>query len=217
MSGGDIGAPLGAELSRDEIRHYSRHLIIPEIGSDGQRKLKGARVLLVGAGGLGSPAAQYLAASGVGTIGLVEDDTVDMSNLQRQVLYTADDVGHPKLDRAVARLRAMNPHITVVPHAARLAADNALALVEQYDLVLDGTDNFATRYLINDACVLGGKPNVYASVYRFEGLLSVFNLGDGPCYRCLYPAPPPPGFAPSCAEGGVFGVLPGTMGVLQAA
>ena len=217
MTGGVVRAPLGANLSRDEIRHYSRHLIIPEIGSDGQRKLKGARVLLVGAGGLGSPAAQYLAASGVGMIGLVEDDTVDMSNLQRQVLYTADDVGRPKLDSAVARLRAMNPHITVVPHAARLTADNAMALVSQYDLVLDGTDNFATRYLINDACVLAGKPNVYASVYRFEGLLSVFNLGDGPCYRCLYPEPPPPGFAPSCAEGGVFGVLPGAMGVLQAA
>ncbi|RDZ28633.1 molybdopterin-synthase adenylyltransferase MoeB [Lysobacter silvisoli] len=206
----------GPELSRDEIRHYSRHIIIPEIGSEGQRRLKAARVLLVGAGGLGSPTAQYLAASGVGTIGIVEHDTVDVSNLQRQVLYTAQDVGRPKVEAAAARLAAMNPHITIVEHRCRIEADNALALLADYDIVVDGTDNFATRYLINDACVLSGKPNVYASVFRFEGMLSVFNLGDGPCYRCLYPEPPPPGFAPSCAEGGVFGVLPGTMGLLQA-
>lgn len=206
----------GPELSRDEIRHYSRHIIIPEIGSEGQRKLKAARVLLVGAGGLGSPTAQYLAASGVGTIGIVEHDTVDVSNLQRQVLYTVQDIGRPKLDAAAARLSAMNPHIKIVTHACRIEADNAMALLADYDIVVDGTDNFATRYLINDACVLSGKPNVYASVFRFEGMLSVFNLGDGPCYRCLYPEPPPPGFAPSCAEGGVFGVLPGTMGLLQA-
>jgi adenylyltransferase/sulfurtransferase len=205
-----------AELSRNEIRHYSRHIIIPEIGSEGQKKLKAARVLLVGAGGLGSPAAQYLAASGVGTIGLVDQDTVDVSNLQRQVLYTAHDVGRPKLDAAVARLTAMNPHITIVAHQCRIDSSNAMALLADYGVVVDGTDNFATRYLINDACVLSGKPNVYASVFRFEGMLSVFNHGDGPCYRCLYPEPPPPGFAPSCAEGGVFGVLPGTMGLLQA-
>ena len=206
----------GPDLSREEIRHYSRHIIIPEIGSEGQRRLKAARVLLVGAGGLGSPTAQYLAASGVGTIGIVEHDTVDVSNLQRQVLYTVQDIGRPKLEAAAARLAAMNPHIKIVPHHCRIDAGNAMSLLSDYDIVVDGTDNFATRYLINDACVLSGIPNVYASVFRFEGMLSVFNLGDGPCYRCLYPEPPPPGFAPSCAEGGVFGVLPGTMGLLQA-
>lgn len=209
------GRPL-EDLTRDEIRHYSRHIIIPEIGSAGQKRLKNARVLLVGAGGLGSPAAQYLAASGVGTIGIVENDSVDVSNLQRQVLYTSGDVGRPKLDAAAARLTAMNPHIRIVPHHVRLDSSNAMQLVADYDIVVDGTDNFATRYLINDACVLSGKPNVYASVFRFEGMLSIFGYPGGPCYRCLYPEPPPPGFAPSCAEGGVFGVLPGTMGVLQA-
>jgi adenylyltransferase/sulfurtransferase len=206
----------GPALSRDEIRHYSRHIIIPEIGSEGQKKLKAARVLLVGAGGLGCPAAQYLAASGVGTIGIVDHDTVDVSNLQRQVLYTMHDIGRPKVDAAAARLGAMNPHVRIIQHACRIDAANAMSLVAGYDIVVDGTDNFATRYLINDACVLSGKPNVYASVFRFEGMLSVFNHEDGPCYRCLYPEPPPPGFAPSCAEGGVFGVLPGTMGLLQA-
>ena len=216
MSEAKLAIAPGPDLSRDEIRHYSRHIIIPEIGSEGQRKLKAARVLLVGAGGLGCPAAQYLASSGVGTIGIVEHDTVDVSNLQRQVLYTTDDVGRPKLEAAKARLTAMNPHIKIVQHECRIDADNAMSLVADYDIVVDGTDNFATRYLINDACVLSGKPNVYASVFRFEGMLSVFNLEGGPCYRCLYPEPPPPGFAPSCAEGGVFGVLPGTMGLLQA-
>ncbi len=206
-----------AELERDEILHYSRHLIIPEVGVAGQRRLKGARVLLVGAGGLGSPASQYLAAAGVGTIGIVDFDVVDSSNLQRQILYTTADVGRSKLEAAAARLRAMNPMIEIVPHAVRLDAENALEIVRDYDLVVDGTDNFATRYLVNDACVLLGKPNVYASVFRFEGLLSVFALEGGPCYRCLYPEPPPPGLAPSCAEGGVFGVLPGIMGTLQAA
>jgi len=205
------------ELERDEILHYSRHLIIPEVGVSGQRRLKGARILLVGAGGLGSPAGQYLAAAGVGTIGIVDFDVVDASNLQRQVLYTTADVGRPKLEAAAARLRAMNPMVQIVPHATRLEAENAMEIVAGYDLVVDGTDNFATRYLINDACVLLGKPNVYASVFRFEGLLSVFALDGGPCYRCLYPEPPPPGLAPSCAEGGVFGVLPGIMGTLQAA
>lgn len=216
MSEGNRTFQLGSELSRDEIRHYSRHIIIPELGSEGQRRLKAARVLLVGAGGLGSPTAQYLAASGVGTIGIVDHDTVDVSNLQRQVLYTMQDIGRPKLEAAAARLSAMNPHITIVEHRCRIEADNAMALIADYDIVVDGTDNFATRYLINDACVLSGKPNVYASVFRFEGMLSVFNHAGGPCYRCLYPEPPPPGFAPSCAEGGVFGVLPGTMGLLQA-
>lgn len=204
-------------LSRDELRHYSRHIIIPEIGIEGQRRLKAARVLLIGTGGLGSPAAQYLAAAGVGTIGLVDFDVVDASNLQRQVLYTADDVGRAKLDCAAARLSAMNPHIRVIAHAARLDTGNALDLIGGYDLVVDGTDNFATRYLVNDACVLLGKPNVYASVFRFEGLLSVFNYLGGPCYRCLYPEAPPDGFAPSCAEGGVLGVLPGMLGTMQAA
>jgi adenylyltransferase/sulfurtransferase len=211
------GAAFGAELSRQEIQHYSRHLIIPEVGIDGQRRLKGARVLLVGAGGLGSPAGLYLAAAGVGTIGIVDFDTIDVSNLQRQILYSMADVGASKLECAVARLKAMNPHIQVVPHPQRIDAGNALELLGQYDLVVDGTDNFPTRYLINDACVLLGKPNVYASVFRFEGLLSLFNHDGGPCYRCLYPDPPPEGFAPSCAEGGVFGVLPGIMGALQAA
>lgn len=207
---------LGEELAREEIRHYSRHLIIPEIGTEGQRRLKGARVLMIGAGGLGSPAGMYLAAAGVGTIGLVEFDTVDTSNLQRQVLYSYEDIGKPKLAAATARLRGLNPHIDVVSHECRLDSSNALQLIQQYDLVVDGTDNFATRYLVNDACVLAGRPNVYASIFRFEGLLSVFNFRGGPCYRCLYPSPPPPGFAPSCAEGGVFGVLPGILGALQA-
>lgn len=210
-------ARLGAELSRDEIQHYSRHLIIPEVGLQGQRKLKGARVLMVGAGGLGSPVGMYLAAAGVGTIGIVEFDTVEVSNLHRQLLYTVNDAGKSKLECAVNRLSSMNPHINVVAHPERITADNALALIEQYDLVVDGTDNFPTRYLVNDACVLLGKPNVYASIFRFEGLVSLFNHDNGPCYRCLYPSPPPPGFAPSCAEGGVFGVLPGIIGSLQAA
>ena len=207
----------GDALTPDEIRHYSRHLLIPEIGTAGQRLLKGARVLLVGTGGLGSPAALYLAAAGVGTLGLVEFDDVDVSNLQRQVLYGVDDVGLPKIERAAARLAQMNPHIAIVQHPERLSSGSALEILAHYDVVVDGTDNFATRYLINDACVLLGKPNVHASVFRFEGQLSVFNHGDGPCYRCLYPDPPPPQFAVSCAEGGVFGVLPGVLGALQAA
>jgi adenylyltransferase/sulfurtransferase len=205
------------ELSADEIQHYSRHLLIPQIGEEGQRRLKAARVLMVGAGGLGSPLALYLAAAGVGTLGVVDFDQVDRSNLHRQVLYGIDDVGSPKLDAAARRLRSLNPHITVVPHAVRLSSDNALDLMRPYDLVVDGTDNFATRYLVNDACVLLGKPNVYASIFRFEGLLSIFAHGDGPCYRCLYPEPPPPDLVPSCAEGGVLGVLPGIVGALQAA
>ena len=203
-------------FSADEIRRYSRHLILPEFGARGQKKLKAARVLVVGAGGLGSPAAMYLAAAGVGTLGLVDFDVVDLSNLQRQVLHGTSDVGRPKLDSAAERLRALNPEVNVQLHPLRLSAENALALFAQYDLVLDGTDTFATRYLINDACVLTGRPNVSASVFRFEGQLSVFCTKDGPCYRCLYPEPPPPGLAPSCGEGGVLGIVPGVVGTLQA-
>jgi sulfur-carrier protein adenylyltransferase/sulfurtransferase len=191
-----ISAARMTSLSDAELRHYSRHIIIPELGTVGQRRLKAARVLLVGAGGLGSPALQYLAAAGVGTIGIVEFDTIDVSNLQRQVLYTTGDVGRSKLECAIERLQAMNPHVQFNAHPFRIDAGNALELIAGYDCVVDGTDNFASRYIVNDACVLLGKPNVYASVFRFEGLLSVFNVGGGPCYRCLYPAPPPAGFAP---------------------
>lgn len=203
-------------FSADEIRRYSRHLILPEFGARGQKALKAARVLVVGAGGLGSPAAMYLAAAGVGALGLVDFDVVDLSNLQRQVLHGTPDVGRSKLASAADRLRALNPEVKLELHELRLTSDNALALIAQYDLVLDGTDTFATRYLINDACVLTGKPNVSASVFRFEGQLSVFCAKDGPCYRCLYPEPPPPGLAPSCGEGGVLGIVPGVVGTMQA-
>ncbi|MDP2274672.1 MAG: molybdopterin-synthase adenylyltransferase MoeB [Archangium sp.] len=203
-------------FSAEEIRRYSRHLILPEFGARGQKKLKASRVLVVGAGGLGSPAAMYLAAAGVGTLGLVDFDVVDLSNLQRQLLHGTADVGRSKLASATDTLNALNPHVQVQPHALRLSAENALALFAQYDLVLDGTDNFATRYLINDACVLTGKPNVSASVFRFEGQASVFCTPEGPCYRCLYPEPPPPGLSPSCGEGGVLGIVPGVIGTLQA-
>ncbi len=203
-------------LSSEEIRRYSRHLILPEFGARGQKRLKASRVLVVGAGGLGSPAALYLAAAGVGTVGLVDFDVVDLSNLQRQVLHGTPDVGRHKLESAAQRLNALNPEVKLEPHALRLSAENALSLISQYELVLDGTDNFATRYLINDACVLTGKPNVSASVFRFEGQLSVFCAKDGPCYRCLYPEPPPPGLAPGCGEGGVLGIVPGVIGTLQA-
>lgn len=204
------------DLTDHERRRYARHLILPEVGPDGQRRLKGARVLLVGAGGLGSPAALYLAAAGVGHLTLVDFDVVDESNLQRQVLHGTRDVGRPKLDSARDRLRDLNPGVAVEGHAARLDRTNALALVRAHDLVVDGTDNFATRYLVNDACVLTGRPNVYGSVFRFEGQASVFAAADGPCYRCLFPEPPPPGAVPSCAEGGVLGVLPGLVGMVQA-
>jgi sulfur-carrier protein adenylyltransferase/sulfurtransferase len=204
------------ELTQDERQRYARHLILPEVGPEGQRRLKAARVLLVGAGGLGSPAALYLAAAGVGHLGLVEFDLVDESNLQRQVLHGTKDVGRPKLDSARDRLRDLNPGVHVEGHAARLDRTNALGLVQDHDLVVDGTDNFATRYLVNDACVLTGRPNVYGSVFRFEGQASVFATADGPCYRCLFPEPPPPGAVPSCAEGGVLGVLPGLIGLVQA-
>ena len=204
------------QLSAEEIRHYSRHLIMPEIGTVGQRKLKAARVLLIGAGGLGSPLGLYLAAAGVGTLGLVDFDVVDETNLHRQVLYGRSSVGRPKLEAAVERLKDVNPHIRLVPHPLRLDSGNALELFKDYDLIADGTDNFPTRYLVNDACVLLGKPNVYGSIFRFEGQVAVFWGAEGPCYRCLFPEPPPPGLVPSCAEGGVLGVLPGIIGSLQA-
>jgi len=204
------------ELSVEEIRRYSRHLIMPEVGTEGQRKLKAGRVLMIGTGGLGSPLGLYLAAAGVGTLGLVDFDTVDTTNLHRQVLYTDGDVGRPKIEAAVERLMGVNPHIDLVPHETMLSSANALELFENYDLVVDGTDNFPTRYLVNDACVLTGKPNVYGSIFRFEGQVSVFWGAEGPCYRCLFPEPPPPGLVPSCAEGGVLGVLPGIIGALQA-
>lgn len=204
------------ELSHDEIRRYSRHLIMPEVGMEGQKRLKTASVLLVGTGGLGSPAAMYLAAAGVGRLGLVDFDVVDESNLQRQIVHGQSTVGKRKVDSAKDRLRDINPHIEVVAYDTTLTSDNALNLLSGYDIVADGTDNFPTRYLVNDACVMLGKPNVYASIYRFEGQLSVFGAKDGPCYRCLYAEPPPPGLVPSCAEGGVLGILPGVLGVLQA-
>ncbi|HEY4321338.1 MAG TPA: molybdopterin-synthase adenylyltransferase MoeB [Gemmatimonadales bacterium] len=204
------------ELSYDELRRYSRHLLLPDVALDGQRRLKAARVLLIGAGGLGSPVALYLAAAGVGTIGLVDFDLVDQSNLQRQILHGTRDVGRSKLASARDRLADLNPHVQTELHETRLTAANALAIVAQYDIVVDGTDNFATRYLTNDACVLLGKPNVYGSIFRFEGQASVFATADGPCYRCLFPTPPPAGLVPSCAEGGVLGVLPGLIGTIQA-
>ncbi len=204
------------ELSRREMARYARHLVLPEVGKEGQRKLKGARVLLVGAGGLGSPLALYLSAAGVGTLGLVDFDEVDASNLQRQILHGTGDVGRPKLDSARERIGEVNPHVTVETHPVRLTSENALEILEPYDVVVDGSDNFPTRYLVNDACVLLGKPNVYGSIFRWEGQVSVFGLADGPCYRCLFREPPPPGMVPSCAEGGVMGVLPGIVGSLQA-
>ncbi len=213
------GSPAVAEevaLDNEEILRYSRHLILPDVAMEGQLKLKAAKVLCVGAGGLGAPLALYLAAAGVGTIGLVDFDMVDVTNLQRQVLYTTADVGRPKLEVAKERLQAMNPHIEVRTHETRLTRENALDIFADYDIVVDGTDNFATRYLVNDACVLLGKPNVYGSIFRFEGQASVFYAREGPCYRCLYPEPPPPGLVPSCAEGGVLGVLPGVIGTIQA-
>ena len=203
-------------LSTDELKRYSRHLILPEVGVEGQQRLKAARVLCVGAGGLGSPLALYLAAAGVGTLGLVDFDVVDASNLQRQILHSTNDVGRKKLDSAEEKLTALNPAVRVVKHETRLTSANALEILSGYDIVADGTDNFPTRYLVNDACVLLGKPNVYGSIFRFEGQASVFATKGGPCYRCLYPEPPPPGMVPNCAEGGVLGILPGLVGVIQA-
>jgi adenylyltransferase/sulfurtransferase len=203
-------------LNNDEIKRYSRHLIMPEVGIEGQRKLKSAKVLCIGAGGLGSPAAMYLAAAGIGTIGIVDFDVVDFSNLQRQILHGTPDVGRSKLASAKDRLNALNPNVEILTYEESLSSENALRLFEPYDVILDGTDNFPTRYLVNDACVLLKKPNAYGSIFRFEGQASVFAAKDGPCYRCLYPEPPPPGLVPSCAEGGVLGVLPGVIGVIQA-
>ncbi len=206
----------GVELSKAEVERYSRHLILPSIGMEGQKKLKASRVLCIGAGGLGSPMAMYLAAAGVGRIGIVDFDVVDESNLQRQIIHGTEDVGKPKLESAARRIKSINPHVKVDRHEVMLSSANALELFKDYDVVADGTDNFPTRYLVNDACVLTGKPNVYASIFRWEGQVSVFNMPGGPDYRCLYPEPPPPGMVPSCAEGGVFGVLPGVVGCLQA-
>jgi adenylyltransferase/sulfurtransferase len=209
------GADGRPPLSPGELLRYGRHLILPEVGLDGQRRLKASSVLLVGAGGLGSPLALYLAAAGVGRIGLVDFDRVDASNLQRQILYGSASVGQPKLEAARARLADLNPEVRVETHETRLSSENAFDILGAYDVVADGTDNFPTRYLVNDACVLLGKPNVYGSIFRFEGQASVFDAARGPCYRCLYPDPPPPGLVPSCAEGGVLGVLPGVVGVIQ--
>ncbi|MBI3111797.1 MAG: molybdopterin-synthase adenylyltransferase MoeB [Ignavibacteriales bacterium] len=203
-------------LTREEIKRYGRHLIIPEVGLEGQKKLKAAGVLIVGAGGLGSPLALYLAAAGIGRIGIVDFDVVDASNLQRQVLHTTRDVGRPKLQSAKEHMEALNPNVAVDTYPTSLNSENALEIFEPYDVIVDGTDNFPTRYLVNDACVLLGKPNVYGSIFRFEGQASVFATKEGPCYRCLYPEPPPPGLVPSCAEGGVLGVLPGIVGTIQA-
>jgi sulfur-carrier protein adenylyltransferase/sulfurtransferase len=208
--------PETATLTNDEILRYSRHLIMPEVGMAGQQKLKAARVLCIGAGGLGSPLTLYLAAAGVGTLGIVDFDVVDFTNLQRQIIHSTADVGRKKLDSAAEKLKAINPFINLKTFETRLSSENALELFRDFDIVADGTDNFPTRYLVNDACVLTGKPNVYGSIFRFEGQASVFATEEGPCYRCLYPEPPPPGLVPSCAEGGVLGILPGLVGVMQA-
>ena len=204
------------KLTNDEIARYSRHLILPEVGMEGQQKLKAAKVLCIGTGGLGAPLAMYLAAAGVGTIGLVDFDVVDTSNLQRQIIHTTATVGMLKNDSAELMLKGLNPSLNVIKHNTMLTSANALDILKDYDVIADGTDNFQTRYLVNDACVLLGKPNAYASIYRFEGQASVFGTEQGPCYRCLYPEPPPPGLVPSCAEGGVLGILPGLLGVIQA-
>ena len=216
IAGGSTAVEDEVRFSNEEIERYSRHLIMPEVGMEGQKKLKQATVLCIGAGGLGAPLGMYLAAAGVGRLGLVDFDVVDHSNLQRQVTFSVNDVGRPKLEAAKERLSGINPHITIETYEARLSSENALELFRDYDIIADGTDNFPTRYLVNDACVLSGKPNVYASIFRFEGQVSVFDAKRGPCYRCLYPEPPPPGLVPSCAEGGVLGVLPGIVGSLQA-
>jgi sulfur-carrier protein adenylyltransferase/sulfurtransferase len=210
------GRPVAASLTNEEILRYSRHLIMPEVGMEGQLKLKAARVLLIGAGGLGAPLGLYLTAAGVGHIGLVDFDVVDFTNLQRQVTFGTSDVGKPKTEAASARLSNLNPDVQIATYETRLTSENALELFKDYDVIVDGTDNFPTRYLVNDACILLGKPNVYGSIFRFEGQVTVFGMPDGPCYRCLYPEPPPPGLVPSCAEGGVLGVLPGIIGSLQA-
>jgi len=222
IAGGSTGiaappeAPAQATLSKDEILRYSRHLIIPEVGMEGQLKLKNASVLLIGAGGLGAPLSLYLAAAGIGRIGLVDFDVVDYTNLQRQVIHGTKDVGKKKLDSAAESMQDINPYLKIEKYDTALSSENALDILKNYDIVIDGTDNFPTRYLVNDACVLLGKPNVYGSIFRFEGQATVFAYEGGPCYRCLYPEPPPPGLVPSCAEGGVLGILPGTIGLIQA-
>jgi sulfur-carrier protein adenylyltransferase/sulfurtransferase len=208
--------PETAALNNDEVLRYSRHLIMPEVGMEGQQRLKAARVLCIGAGGLGSPLALYLGAAGVGTLGIVDFDVVDYTNLQRQIIHSTADVGRKKLDSAADKLKAINPYLNIRKFDTRLSSENALQIFSDFDIIADGTDNFPTRYLVNDACVLTGKPNVYGSIFRFEGQASVFATEDGPCYRCLYPEPPPPGLVPSCAEGGVLGILPGLIGVIQA-
>jgi sulfur-carrier protein adenylyltransferase/sulfurtransferase len=210
-------APQPSALSNEEVLRYSRHLIMPEVGMDGQLKLKRAKVLCVGTGGLGAPLGLYLAAAGVGHIGIVDFDVVDRTNLQRQILFSSADIGRRKIEAAADRLHGLNPDIQITPHEMRLTSENALELLKSYDIIVDGTDNFPTRYLVNDACVLLKKPNVYGSIFRFEGQVSIFGYPEGPCYRCLYPEPPPPGLVPSCAEGGVLGVLPGIVGAIQAA
>jgi sulfur-carrier protein adenylyltransferase/sulfurtransferase len=212
----EVKPPEATTLTNDEILRYSRHLIMPEVGMEGQQKLKAARVLCIGAGGLGSPLALYLGAAGVGTLGIVDFDVVDYTNLQRQIIHTTADVGRKKLESAAEKLKAINPFLNIRKFETRLSSDNALELFRDFDIIADGTDNFPTRYLVNDACVLTGKPNVYGSIFRFEGQASVFAAKDGPCYRCLYSDPPPPGLVPSCAEGGVLGILPGLVGVIQA-
>jgi sulfur-carrier protein adenylyltransferase/sulfurtransferase len=214
--GSAVTAEAKPPLSHAEMLRYSRHLLLPEVGVAGQRKLKSARVLTIGAGGLGSPLSLYLAAAGVGTIGIVDFDVVDLTNLQRQIVHGTSTLGRPKLDSAEERLTDLNPNVRIEPHETRLTSQNALEILREYDIVVDGTDNFPTRYLVNDACVLLGKPNVYGSIFRFEGQASLFYAPNGPCYRCLYSEPPPPGLVPSCAEGGVLGVLPGIIGSIQA-
>src|SRR3954451_11438780 len=209
-------AQQSTSLSKEEILRYSRHLIVPEVGMEGQLKLKAAKVLLVGTGGLGAPLGLYLAAAGIGKIGLVDFDVVDFTNLQRQVIHFTKDVGRPKIESASEKMLAINPHLEIVKHEVALTSENALEIIKDYDMVVDGTDNFPTRYLVNDACVLLNKPNVYGSIFRFEGQATIFATEGGPCYRCLYPEPPPPGLVPSCAEGGVLGILPGTIGLIQA-
>ncbi len=203
-------------LTQEEVSRYSRHLIMPEVGVEGQEKLKAAKVLLIGTGGLGAPVAMYLAAAGVGTIGLVDFDVVDVSNLQRQVIHGTKDIGKKKIDSAEETMRDINPLVKIIKHDVALTSENALAIMGDYDIIADGTDNFPTRFLINDACVILNKPNVYASIFRFEGQATIFAAEGGPCYRCLYPEPPPPGLVPSCAEGGVLGILPGVVGLIQA-
>jgi sulfur-carrier protein adenylyltransferase/sulfurtransferase len=216
IAGGSPAVDTGSALSHAEVLRYSRHLLLPEVGMAGQRKLKAARVLTIGAGGLGSPLSLYLAAAGVGTIGIVDFDVVDLTNLQRQIVHGTSTLGQPKLQSAEARLTDVNPNVRIEQHETRLTSDNALEILREYDIVVDGSDNFPTRYLVNDACVLLGKPNVYGSIFRFEGQASLFYAKEGPCYRCLYSEPPPPGLVPSCAEGGVLGVLPGIIGSIQA-